>query len=122
VLSYEQKLKIDDLVQKYLLLKAEFPKWNSKDGPTEFFPDREDIKAIADLVQPFAYAKPTERLFCSPKIFFRHLFVRMAQPFLRLLFTRQTQFNEHIWLLANTIAVQNEKIRDLEKKLNDFRR
>ncbi len=120
MLTDEQKLQVQRLAADIAPLKTGFPKWNPELSAGTFFPDNKDLKAMAEKVQPFSFNKPDGPLFSSPKNILKTIFFYVFQPAMKKLFTKQMLFNEYVWLLANTVAFQNQKIQDLEKQLNDI--
>jgi hypothetical protein len=122
MISEEQKAKIRDLSIKYAPLKEGFPKWDPSEISSINFPDTNDLKAIAEKVEPISFQLHSDNIFTSPKTFCKFVFVRFCQPMLRLIFKRQMFFNEYMWLLSNTVAMQNQKIISLEVKLNEIQK
>ena len=114
MLTKEQIVTINKLSLKYAPLKEGFPKWNPETVDSVFFPDTNDLRAIAEKVEPFSFQLHANQTAVSPKYVCKYMFVRFLQPLLRMLFKRQMFFNEYMWLLANTVAQQNQKIMSLE--------
>ncbi len=120
MLSEEQKSKIEQLSQKYEPLLRNFPTWDSTKSHVILFPDTNDLRAIAEKVEPFNFGIHGNHNPKSVKHFAKLFFIRFIQPLSKILFKRQMLFNEYMWLLANTVAAQNQMIRDLEKRLNEL--
>jgi hypothetical protein len=120
MITEEQSAKIKELSLKYAPLKHGFPKWDPSEVRPECFPDSNDLKAIAEKVEPINFQLHANQISISLKTVTKYIFVRVLQPMIKLLFKRQMFFNEYMWLLANTVAMQNQKIMSLEAKLNEM--
>jgi hypothetical protein len=117
----ELKIQIDELAKKYATLKEGLPSWDGNNKYTNQFPDFNDLRYMASKVQPLSITTPDKPYFTNIKIFVKHLYTRWIQPLLQKVFKEQMLFNEYTWLLANTVAIQNQKIAELEEKINEFK-
>ena len=118
MLTQEQKTIISSEAVKTEMLLKKFPDWKFNTRG-ETFPTANDVKAIAGNIQIFDNYVTWEQVQSSPKRMIKYFVFKCFHTLFKPFFRKQLILNEYVWLLAGTVARQNERIANLEQKLNE---